>query len=175
MDADLRKPRCHRHLGAENRDGLADVLSGAMRLDSALQPTQIDNLDFLASGDIPGNPSELLGSIAMIEALQDLRRGYDYIIIDSPPVMAVSDALILSELVDGVALVVDCAATSKQKVRAACARLHHARARLLGIVLNKAIGDYEYYQHYQSDDIINASLASRNSTQDGAAQDEQAG
>jgi capsular exopolysaccharide synthesis family protein len=160
MDADLRKPRCHRHLGAENRDGLADVLSGAMRLDSALQPTQIDNLDFLASGDIPGNPSELLGSIAMIEALQDLRRGYDYIIIDSPPV---------------IALVVDCAATSKQKVRAACARLHHARARLLGIVLNKAIGDYEYYQHYQSDDIINASLASRNSTQDGAAQDEQAG
>lgn len=152
VDADLRKPRCHRHLAADNREGLAGVLSGLTPLDSALQGTEIDNLDFLGSGDVPSNPSELLSLPEMTETLQRLRREYDYIIIDSPPVMAVSDALILAELSDGVVLVVDCGATPKQKVRAACARLHHSRARLLGIVLNKAVSDYDYYPRYYSDD-----------------------
>jgi capsular exopolysaccharide synthesis family protein len=169
VDADLRKPRCHRHLAAINRDGLASVLSGLMPLDAALQPTQIENLDFLGSGDIPNNPSELLGSPEMTRTLEDLRRNYDHIIIDSPPVMVVSDALILSELADGVALVVDCGATSKQKVRAACTRLHHSRARLLGIVLNKAISDCEYYQHYYSEEVADGFPAPGRSTDDGEA------
>ena len=152
VDADLRKPRCHRHLGADNQEGLAGVLSGLSSLDSALQGTEIENLDFLGSGNVPSNPSELLSLPEMTETLQQLRREYDYIIIDSPPVMAVSDALILAELADGVVLVVDCGATPKQKVRAACARLHHSRARLLGIVLNKAVSDYDYYPRYYSED-----------------------
>jgi polysaccharide biosynthesis transport protein len=152
LDADLRKPRCHRYLAAENRQGLAQILGADVTVESAVQPTLVNNLFFIGSGLVPRNPSELLGSMAMRRTLEQLKGSYDSIVIDSPPVMFVSDALLLSKLVDGVALVVDSSATPRQKVRAACARLNYAKARLLGIVLNKAYTDYDYYR-YESDEI----------------------
>jgi succinoglycan biosynthesis transport protein ExoP len=152
LDADLRKPRCHRHLGCQNKNGLAQILGDDAKIQDAVQTTVVGNLFFIGSGEIPHNPSELLGSMAMRDTLESLKSEYDSIIIDSPPIMAVSDPLLLSTLTDGVALVVDSSSTSRQKVRAACARLHYAKANIIGVILNRSWPDLSYYNYYYQPD-----------------------
>jgi len=151
IDADLRSPWCHRYLAMENREGLTQVLRGSVQIELAVHPTRVDNLFFLGSGGVPRNPSELIGSIAMRRTIEQLKQEYDSVVIDSPPVMLVSDTLLLSTMADGVALVVDVSVTPRQKVKAACARLHYAKARLLGIVLNKSFPERDYYYHHPHD------------------------
>jgi capsular exopolysaccharide synthesis family protein len=148
VDADLRRPRCHQFFAMENRLGLADVLTGAGSLEDIIRPTAMEHLYFLAAGSSPPNPTELLGSGKMIETLKHLEGLYDYIVIDSAPVIPVSDAMLLSTMVDGVALVTDGSQTPKQQVRAACSRLEYARAKILGVVLNKAALHSNYYHYY---------------------------
>ncbi|MGH8323789.1 MAG: polysaccharide biosynthesis tyrosine autokinase, partial [Steroidobacteraceae bacterium] len=152
IDADLRRARCHRVLGLDNRGGLTEVLTGALDLERAIGPTGIDQFDFLGAGSAPPNPTELLGSAKMAGLLADLHGRYRYIVIDSSPVLPVSDALLLAHTVDGVVVVANGAATPRQQVRAACARLGHARGKLLGLVLNRVRSQSsDYYGYYHED------------------------
>jgi polysaccharide biosynthesis transport protein len=150
IDADLRRARCHRVLAVDNHLGLTEVLAGSRELHNMIRATEIQNLYFLGSGSVPPNPTELLGSTKMIETLLQLRDHYEYVVIDSAPVLPVSDSLVLAKLTDGVMLVANGAATPRQQVRTACARLEYAHAKILGVVLNKVklhSADYHYYYH----------------------------
>jgi polysaccharide biosynthesis transport protein len=148
IDADLRRPQCHEVLGVDNAPGLSEMLTGLRESEALAQPTYTAGLFFLSSGATPPNPVELLGSRRMREVLLFLREHYEYILIDAPPVMPVSDAVLLSTMVDGVVLVIDGQQTSRQVVRDARARLSYARAKILGTVLNRVDlrqGGYAYY------------------------------
>ena len=148
IDADLRRARCHELLGVQRRHGMTDILTGRGEPDELLQSTSIPELFFLSSGSTPPNPADLVGSKKMQDTLSALSERYDYILIDSPPVMAVSDAVLLSTMAEGVILVINVQATPKHLIREACARLHYARAKMLGTVLNRTelrAGPYAYY------------------------------
>jgi succinoglycan biosynthesis transport protein ExoP len=149
IDADLRKPRCHKVLSIKNHFGLTEILTGSAN-EEAISCTKVENLHLLSSGKVPPNPSELLGSTRMREVLETLSKAYDYIIIDSPPVMVVADSVILSAMADGVVLVAAGGQTPKQQVRAAIGRLQQANARIFGFVLNKVrIHKFDHpYQTY---------------------------
>jgi polysaccharide biosynthesis transport protein len=136
IDADLRRPRCHELLNCEANPGLTEVLTGLCKLEDAIQPTAVKGLFFLSAGLNPPNPSELLGSRKMREVLAAVESVYDHVLIDSAPILPVSDTVVLSTMVDGV-VVVASAKTAKKLVRDACYRiLHHVSAKILGIVLN---------------------------------------
>ena len=154
VDADLRHPRCHKLLGTANGFGLTELLTGQRDLHEVIQPTAMVQLFFLASGSIPPNPAELLGSKSMQEILAVLQKHYDYILIDSPPVMPVTDAVLLSTMVDGVVLVINSQKTPRQVIKEAHASLAYARAKILGVVLNKVNMQHSnyarYYSHYGS-------------------------
>jgi polysaccharide biosynthesis transport protein len=150
IDADLRRARCHRVLAVDNHIGLTEVLAGSRELHEMIRGTEIENLFFLGSGSVPPNPTELLGSPKMVETLLELRAHYEYVVIDSAPVLPVSDSLVLAKLTDGVMLVANGSVTPRQQVKTACARLEYARAKILGVVLNKVkihSADYHYYYH----------------------------
>jgi len=151
VDADLRRPRCHQFFALDNSLGLTEVLTGASSCDELIRPTGLEHLFVLTAGTRPPNPTELLGSVKMLETLKHLEEHYDYIVIDSTPVMPVSDAVLLSTIVDGVALVADGSRTPRQQVKAAYARLEYARAKVLGVVLNKASMLHSDYYSYYSD------------------------
>ena len=147
IDADLRKPRCHKVLSLKNHFGLTEMLTGSAN-EEAISETKIEHLHLLSSGKIPPSPSELLGSNRMREILDSLSKVYDYIVVDSPPVMVVADSMVLSAMVDGVVMVAAGGQTPKQQARAALARLQQANARIFGFVLNKVRiqkFDYAYY------------------------------
>ncbi|MGH7931728.1 MAG: polysaccharide biosynthesis tyrosine autokinase, partial [Candidatus Binataceae bacterium] len=151
IDADLRRARCHRVLAVDNHLGLTEVLTGSHALEEMVRSTDVDNLYFLSSGSVPPNPTELLGSAKMVETMARLREHYEYIVIDSSPVLPVSDSMLLAKLVDGVVIVASGSETPRQHVKAACARLEYARAKILGVVLNKIkihSPDYHYYYHH---------------------------
>jgi capsular exopolysaccharide synthesis family protein len=151
IDADLRKPRCHKILSIKNHFGLTEMLTGSAN-EEAVSKTKINNLDLLSSGRVPPSPSELLGSNRMREILDSLSRTYDYIVVDSPPVMVVADSIVLSSMVDGVVLVAASGETPKHLVRAAIARFQQTRARIFGFVLNKVqIHKFDYAYHHYSD------------------------
>jgi len=150
IDADMRRPRCHRVLDLDNHLGLTEVLTGVRDLHDLIRPTTVPNLFVLSSGSVPPNATELLGSSKMHQVVTQLQEIYDYIVIDSPPVMPVSDAVLLSTIVDGVLLVTNASRTPKQQVKAARVRLEYARAKIFGTVLNKVKvhhSEYHYYYH----------------------------
>ena len=152
IDADLRRPRCHKVLGIASEPGLTELLTGQREPQEVARPTAIENLFLISCGSSPPNPAELVGSRKMQETLAFLQAHFDYVLIDSPPVMPVSDAILLSTMVDGVVLVVGGQETPKHVVREARARLGYARAKILGVMLNRVnmqSGDYSYYyRHY---------------------------
>ncbi len=150
IDADLRRARCHRVLAVDNHLGLTEVLTGSRELHEMIRATEIENLYFLGAGSVPPNPTELLNSPKMADVVADLRDHYEYVVIDSAPVLPVSDSMVLSKLTDGVVVVANGSATPRQQVKNACARLEYARAKILGLVLNKVkihSPDYHYYYH----------------------------
>jgi polysaccharide biosynthesis transport protein len=159
IDGDLRKPRCHRVLALENSSGLTEVLTGTCEVQDVIRTTPVDGLSFMSAGSLPPNPTELLGSERMGQVLGIVAHEHDVVIIDSPPVMPVSDALLLSTVVDGVVLVVNSLKTSKHHVKMACAKLEYARAKIFGVLLNEidikhpGYGHYShYYNHYTRSD-----------------------
>jgi len=135
IDADLRRPRCHEILGAAAHPGLTETLTGLCEFEDVVQPTAVKGLFLLSAGLTPPNPSELLSSGKMRELLAVAASSYEYVLIDSPPILPVSDSVVLSALVDGVVIVAN-AQTPKLIVREGCARLLYIGARILGIVLN---------------------------------------
>jgi capsular exopolysaccharide synthesis family protein len=148
IDADLRRSRCHELLGVQRRQGITDILTGRGEPHKLIQSTSIPELFFLSRGSTPPNPTDLVGSKKMQDTLMTLLEQYDYILLDSPPVTAVSDAVLLATMVEGVILVINVRTTPKHLLREARARLNYARANMLGTVLNRAelpAGVYTYY------------------------------
>jgi capsular exopolysaccharide synthesis family protein len=150
VDADLRRPRLADYLDLEGAVGLTNVLVGQVRLDTALQQWG-GGISVLPSGSIPPNPSELLGSRHMSELLETLEARFDAVIIDTPPLLPVTDAAVLASTVDGTVLVSRCAKTTASQARQAAAALKVVGARLVGCVLNmspaRGAGAYAYYDY----------------------------
>jgi capsular exopolysaccharide synthesis family protein len=137
IDCDLRKPRVHSVFESERFPGLSDYLFGNVQLEDIIKPTKIPTLSFITSGTIPPNPSELLGSKQMHNLLDLLKTKYDYVIIDSPPFISVTDSEILSRITDGTALVVLANKTPIDVFMKSCERLHNINPHnFLGVVLN---------------------------------------
>jgi polysaccharide biosynthesis transport protein len=153
IDADLRKPSCHKRLMLKSGPGLTEFLTGQRALQEVIKVTLTDNLFVITGGGIPPNPAKLVGSRKMYDMLSRLREQFDYIFIDSPPLVALSDAVRLSTMVDGVVLVVKGHQTTRDGLVEACSRLHYAHAKIVGVVLNGVNltnGDYSYYNPYYS-------------------------
>lgn len=149
IDADLRKPTVHYTFRAENHIGLSNVLTRQTSLGEAVTTTAQDKLWVLPSGPIPPNPSELLGSKGMKNLLEQVKDEYDVVILDTPPVLAVTDAQVLANLADGVVLVVSSGKTETDAAKKAKELLESAKAKILGVVLNnKRVQDSQYYYYY---------------------------
>lgn len=153
VDTDLRRPMQHQVFHVPNMEGLTNLLrSPQLEVNGHLANTEIENLQVLTSGEIPPNPSELLGSQRMGQLLDRLSELADVLIFDSPPVLAVADATILSTRVDGLVLVTEAGQTRRDAARQAIDHLQQAGATLLGGVLNrvphKRGGYYYYYSSY---------------------------
>lgn len=150
VDCDLRKASQHVHFGLPNNIGLTNVLVGGMEMGLVLRDTQQPNLKVITSGPIPPNPAELLGSTKIKEMFEKLSTIADIVLVDSPPVLAVADAPILSTLVDGTVLVIRSAKTKIDAVKQAKERLEKANSRIIGAVLNaveSSHGSYGYYDY----------------------------
>jgi capsular exopolysaccharide synthesis family protein len=150
IDADLRRPNIHHRFGLNGKLGLSTVLSGQTRLmDSVQQVREVPGLDILASGPVPPFPTEMLSSETMSELLREAGQIYSHIVIDSPPVLSVTDGVLLSRQVDAVVLVVRHAKSSKHVVRRGRDLLVRSGAPLVGIVLNAVdLNSPEYYGYY---------------------------
>lgn len=149
VDADLRKPTAHYTFQQENFKGLTTVLTKQSELFETINSTRIANLDILTSGPIPPNPAELLSSRAMEELLAAAYKQYDMVVFDTPPVLAVTDAQVLANQCDGTILVVASGSTDKDSAVKAKELLEAAKAKLLGVVLNrKKQKDSSYYYYY---------------------------
>jgi len=152
MEADLRRPRVADYLGLEGSVGLTNVLAGQVDLQDVLQTWGRGGLTVLTSGAIPPNPSELLGSKAMDELLRSVLKVFDLVIIDSPPLLPVTDAAVIAARADGALLVVRHGKTSRNQVEVATTALATVDARLIGTVLNmvptKGADAYSYQYGY---------------------------
>jgi capsular exopolysaccharide synthesis family protein len=151
LDADLRRHSQSRVFGINNPLGLTNLLLQNVALELTLCDVGVDNLNVIASGPIPTNPTEVLGSFRMRDLLKRLRLKYDYVLIDSPPILASADASLLSSIADGVILVVAANDVSTDKARKAKAQLVAVKANILGVVLNGV--EYnrkdDYYYDYK--------------------------
>lgn len=156
IDCDMRRPSLHKLFGLDPLVGLSTYLSRNTNLDALIQKTDIANVSVLPSGSIPPNPAELISSEKMKEMLQLLGERYDHILIDSPPLINVTDPVILSTLVDGVILVVQGNKTSREVVRRTRQELAAVGAKVFGVVLNNVdlrrdgYSDYYYYRYYSN-------------------------
>ncbi len=149
VDGDLRKGGIARALGIDNTKGMSTVLTGSDKLNDALgQFPPLPNLWVLPSGPMPPNPAELIGSDRMAELLKELSERFEHVIIDSPPVLVVTDGTILAGLVDGVVLVAESGRTHRAALMRTRAILENAGARILGVVLNKLDMQREGYYGY---------------------------
>ena len=135
LDADLRRGRLAKYLGVKQHIGLSELLRSQCNLEEALFNIDLENLTFITSGTVPSNPVELLGSDEMKNLLSELKARFDYIVIDTPPLISVTDPGILGAQVDGVLLVIQAGRTQRGIVRHAIELLHQAQAKLLGYVL----------------------------------------
>lgn len=150
IDGDMRKPTQHKIFGYPNAIGLSTLIAGQTEITTAVHVTEVENLSLLTSGPVPPNPAELLSSLAMENLLDKLGEFFDVIILDTPPVLAVTDSKIVANLVDGSLLVVNAERTHRDKVIDAKAQLDKSDTKILGVVLNdlsvKEEGrDYYYY------------------------------
>lgn len=156
IDCDMRNPTVHKNFNLSNKVGLSSCISMGTALSDAVQKTSIEGLYALTGGVIPPNPSELLGSEQMKNVLQRAKERYDYVLIDTPPVMPVTDALIVSRFVDGMILVIASAEVKVEMARDVKNQLVNAGANILGVVLNKVRSEhhgygYGYYYYYGND------------------------
>lgn len=153
IDADLRRPTIHKTLGMGPKTGLSNVLTGNATLQQTMvRSTILPSLWVLPAGTPPPNPAELLASTNMRDVLAKLREQYDHIVVDTPPTLSVTDAVVMSTRADAVVLVIRCGQTTKQALRRARDILVQVNARVSGVLLNAvdlASPDYYYYYEYQ--------------------------
>lgn len=153
LDSDLRRPMLHRLFNSTKEPGLTNALTESIELTDTIHETEIDNLWVMTCGTLPPNPAELLSSKRMKKLLTELKERFDIVILDSPPVIAVTDAVVLSSEVDGMALVIQSGETSEDAVLRARTLLENVHAKIIGAVLNnvqieRLYGRYGYYYHY---------------------------
>ncbi len=150
IDADMRKPKLQEAFEVAQEPGLSNLLVGTARASAAIRKTRQAGLWLLASGRVPPNPAELLGSQRFKDLAASLRDHFDWIIIDSPPVMAVIDAAVVAHRATGVVFVVGAEMTSRHAAKAAIAQLENAHAKFIGAVLNRVELEKNayYYSHY---------------------------
>lgn len=151
IDADLRKPTAHHNFSISNRWGLSSVLSQQCTLEESIQSSSVPGLDVITSGTIPPNPAEMLGSNRMNAVIQQLRDMYDIILIDTPPLLAVTDAQIVATKSDGAIMVVDQGRVKRDIAKKAIQNLQTVNARILGVVLNnvkRKANEESYYYYY---------------------------
>lgn len=155
IDADLRNPSLHKVFGGSNQHGLTNVLAGGESPAKVTKNTPVSNLYYMASGPLPPNPAELLSCNKMRELIDVARTKFDYIIIDSPPILGLADVLVIANLVDAVILQIHAGSTRRATVQAALKRLTNVRIRPLGCMLTRmrhGIHGYGYnYDYYYSD------------------------
>ena len=153
IDSDLRRPSIHKTLGMGPRSGLSDVLTGNIELEQAIiRSTILPNLFLLPAGTPPPNPAELLASSKTKDVLAQLGKEYDHIVIDTPPTLSVTDAVVISTVADRVVLVIRSGQTTKQALRRARDLLLQVNARVCGVLMNAvdlSSPDYYYYYEYQ--------------------------
>lgn len=149
VDTDLRRPRVHRTFGLRPQNGISTLVLGETRFEEAVVKTDIENMDILMCGPLPPNPSELIHTKRFQQAVDLLSENYDQIIFDSPPVGMVTDAAVLSKLVDGTVLVVRSRKTTRDAVAYALNVLRDIDANILGAVLNDLnLNDRKYAKTY---------------------------
>ncbi|HSF07522.1 MAG TPA: polysaccharide biosynthesis tyrosine autokinase, partial [Methylomirabilota bacterium] len=175
VGANMRRPSIHRFFGIEREPGLSDILVGRARwrdcirtvadilmgrfeMEDIMASPGLDNLHIIEAGPVPGNPSELLSAPAMGQFLREIRDEYDIVLIDTPPVLPVTDSAIVAAQVDGVVLVYQAGKVGRLVLKRAKAHLDSARAKVWGVVLNDVqseVADYSYthyYTHYYGEE-----------------------
>jgi capsular exopolysaccharide synthesis family protein len=154
IDADLRRPLLHRAFGLVHEPGLTDVLVGRAAAREAIRPDVIERLDVLPAGSSPPNPSELLGSDAMHALIAEVRQTYDYIVVDTPPVLPVTDATVISTVADATILAIRSGETEETSATRALDQLKRVNARVAGVVLNgvdtRRDRHYAYYKYQKN-------------------------
>jgi protein-tyrosine kinase len=149
VDADLRKPTVHYTFNLTNVKGLTNVLTKQATIESAVHATDIEHLFVLTSGPIPPNPAEVLGSSSMEELIEEMKQSFDLVIFDTPPVLAVTDAQVLSNKCDGSILVVSGGNTEIEAAQKAKEMLLSSKGKLLGTVINqRKVKNGQYYYYY---------------------------
>jgi capsular exopolysaccharide synthesis family protein len=161
IDCDLRRPKIHHLFGVSRDRGMANLLVGRDGIEKTVVHTRIPNLDLFVSGPLPPNPSEMLGSARMGALIKELRKRYTRILIDSPPITAVTDAMVLSKYADGVVVIIRAGDTVREVAKNGVQQLRAVGAHILGGILNAVdIGRdkyyyyyyYQYYHYYYGDD-----------------------
>lgn len=154
IDADLRRPTMHYTFEMTNQRGMSTAIVNDVPVENIVRETEIENLDLITSGPIPPNPSELLSSNKMMHLLKTFSMHYDMVIIDSPPLLAVTDAQVLSKITDGTVLVTNVAENNRDRLQDAKNLLEKADANILGVVMNNKKMDTkkdDYYYYYGSE------------------------
>ncbi|PFG37388.1 capsular exopolysaccharide synthesis family protein [Flavimobilis soli] len=152
VDADLRRPAIARYFGIEGAVGLTTVLIGEAEIDDVLQPWGDGRMQILTAGEVPPNPSEMLGSESMSRLLEELAERFDVVLLDSPPLLPVTDAAVLGRSTGGVLLVASAGLVHKAQLKTALGSLEAVGARILGVALNRVQGTKDggyYYGEYR--------------------------
>lgn len=159
VDADLRRPQIHRIFNLDKQGGLSEYLSKDKNIDSIIKKTEVENLVVITSGEIPSNPAEMLDSGKIDLLFKELRQRFDFILVDSPPVISVADSIILANKLDGVIQIVRSGQAHISIISRAHEQLSHTKGEMLGAILNDVNvyhGDYYYYYnkyyHYYGED-----------------------
>ena len=151
VDCDMRRPSMHKNFRVTNTYGISDLLIGKQKLETVINNVN-SNLSIITAGNIPPNPAEMLASKAMTAFLEDMKNKYDYIVLDTPPLQAVTDAQILSTKADGTLVVVRAGVTKKEAVHNAVSMLKKVNGHVIGTILNAAENKKDKYYYYYGDD-----------------------
>lgn len=152
VGCDLRKPVLHEMFSIRNVPGLSAVLSGAASLKDAIVSSNIPGLDVIPAGPVPPNPAELLQSKAMVSVIEELEENYDMVILDGTPVIAVTDAAVMANQVDGIVLVIGSNQVPREMALQAKTLLDQAQAKLLGVIMNKVkFKESNMYYYYYNE------------------------
>ncbi|MBK5245308.1 MAG: CpsD/CapB family tyrosine-protein kinase [Eubacteriaceae bacterium] len=156
MDCDLRRPQIHRKFDLTNKKGLTNILLKEIPIADGIQKTEVPNLFIIASGPIPPNPSEILASRRMGELITELKKDFDYVLLDAPPLGLVTDAAVLSSVAEGYIIVVSLGESDRDGVKYVIETIQNISANIIGVVANKVRSnkrymDYGYHGYYEEE------------------------
>ena len=167
VDCDLRRPTVHKRFSVSNMNGLSSVLTQQNTSGEVIQKTEIPGLDVVTSGPKPPNPSEMLGSKSMKDFIDEVSKDYDRVLIDAPPIGIVTDAAILTTMVEGVIFTIAAKEAPIDVAKHAIEQLQTVGANIIGVILNKVetkrsgYYSYRYYQEYYEDEESSAKRKKR--------------